>query len=68
MAPNCDFWWIISESLPTTFDAASRTQIGTEDERSFAALLRELRSDVRASPSSSGRHLKSHSQRIILSS
>ena len=39
MAPNCDFWWIISESLPTTFDAASRTQIGTEDERSFAACL-----------------------------
>jgi len=43
MAGNCDFWWTIFESLPTTLDVASRTQVGTEDERSFADLLRELR-------------------------
>jgi site-specific DNA recombinase len=65
MAGNCDCWWTISESLPTTLDVASRTQIGTEEGRSFAALLRELRSDVRASQSSSGRPIVSLSQRRI---
>jgi hypothetical protein len=40
---NYDFLWITLKSWRSIFDLASRMQIGIEDERSFAAWLRELK-------------------------